>query len=47
MLLYLIKPWLQVNKKWWKFVIYDNEEKQERIVPIGIIDAIVLFSRVQ
>ena len=47
MLLYLIKHWLQVNKKWWKFVIYDNEEKQERIVPIGIIDAIVLFSRVQ
>lgn len=47
MILYLIKPWLQVNKKWWKFVIYDSEEKYERVTPIWLIDAIVVFSRIQ
>ena len=47
MILYLIKPWLQVNKKGWKFVIYDSEEKSERITPIWLIDAIVVFSRIQ
>ncbi len=47
MLLYLTKPWLQVNKSWWKLVVYDNEEKQEKIIPIAVIDAIVVFARVQ
>jgi len=47
MLLYLTKPWLQVNKSWWKLVVFDNEEKQEKIIPIAVIDAIVVFSRIQ
>jgi len=47
MLLYLVKNWTQVNKSWWKLIIYDNTEKQEKIVPIWLVDAIVVFARVQ
>ncbi len=47
MILYLTKPWIQLNKKGWKLVIWDSEEKQERLVPWALIDWIVIFSRIQ
>ena len=47
MILYLIKHGIQINKKWGKLIIYDNEEKYERLIPIWLLDAIVLFARVQ
>ena len=47
MLLYLTQPWLQINKSWWKFIVFDNEKKEEKIIPISLVDAIVVFARVQ
>ena len=47
MILYLVQHWLQLNKRGWKFVIYDSNQQSEKIVPIWLIDAIVLFARIQ
>ncbi len=47
MIIYVTKPWTQLNKKWGKLVIWDPEERQERLVPWALIDGIVIFSRIQ
>ena len=47
MILFFTKHWLQVNKKWGRFIVYDFEKKQEQSVPIASVDAIVIFARVQ
>ncbi len=47
MIVYLTKPWSQLNKKGGKLVIWDPEKKQERLVPWALIDWIVIFSRIQ
>ena len=47
MILYLVQHWLQINKRWWKFVIYDSNQQAEKIVPIWLVDAMVVFSRIQ
>jgi len=47
MILYITKAGIQLNKRWWKFILYDNQEQAEKIIPIWLVDSIVLFSRVQ
>jgi len=47
MFLYLTTDWLTINKKWWKFIIYDPHQDATRQTPISLIEWIVLIWNVQ
>lgn len=47
MFIYLTKDWLSINKKWWKFIIYDPNQESTREIPTSLVEWMVLFGRIQ